>query len=502
MGNEELDNGKPCESVKGGYTIFLDEEKISSFMESGDYSSARELDHFNDISTQLEKLVKDGRGASILALSVTKDRLSRDFAVLQMAHLIAKHGKKVLIVDCDFLHPGLSGLVENIDDHGFLDILLYGSSLRSVSRSIGIDGVSVTGPGSFPVSRTIPFAQKEFDKVKDFLGKQSNIVIYCSTLYTEDEAVNPLCRAADEVILCCRIDEMEEGQLKACLADLGADAPPLDLVCFCREKAHVAAAAGEAGGGEPRRDEPDEEEPEEEEPAPGRAFEEQPSEPAGEEEMPQPAYIEKTEEIEEVKQQGRGGINLPRLLTVVIAVFVIVFAAWWIISVRSVRESDETRETSELVQKQREVQREKEEKPAALGTVDSIASAVTGGEPAPGEGTADVKQPEEPSGDRVPGDTAPGREPEAAEMKEAPGGKRYAVHTASFRNIERAYREIEYLEQNGHEARVVEAEVKGSKWFRVLVGEFATEEEAAKARIEILSLRRIGYAKVVEMKED
>ena len=152
MTGEDRGNAKDesCEAPGGGYTIFLDEERIRAFMAAGDPSSASELDHFNDVGAQLEKRIKERSGAVILALSAGEKGISRDFAVLQIAHIIAKHGRNVLIVDGDFLHSGLSGLVENVEEHGFLDLLLYGSSLKTVARTVGIEGVSVAGTGLVP----------------------------------------------------------------------------------------------------------------------------------------------------------------------------------------------------------------------------------------------------------------------------------------------------------------------------------------------------------------
>ena len=158
MGDEERrtsSEGRRGDPVEGGFSILIGEESIRAFMSSGDFSSARELDRFIELGARIEGRFTEEGSRSILAMSVGENRLSRDFSVLQIAHILAKHGKDVLIVDCDFLSPGLSGLVENTEDHGFLDLLLYGSSLKTVARSTGIDGVIVVGPGSFPVSRTI-----------------------------------------------------------------------------------------------------------------------------------------------------------------------------------------------------------------------------------------------------------------------------------------------------------------------------------------------------------
>ena len=158
MTGEDREKAKDesCEAPGGGYTIFLDEERIRAFMAAGDPSSASELDHFKDAGTQLEKRIKERGGAVILALSAGEKGISRDFAVLQIAHIIAKHGKNVLIIDGDFLNSGMSGLVENVEEHGFLDLLLYGSSLKSVARTVGIEGVSVATTRSSRAGETLP----------------------------------------------------------------------------------------------------------------------------------------------------------------------------------------------------------------------------------------------------------------------------------------------------------------------------------------------------------
>ena len=67
--------------------------------------------------------------------------------------------------------------------------------------------------------------------------------------------------------------------------------------------------------------------------------------------------------------------------------------------------------------------------------------------------------------------------------------------------MERVEAEISYLERQGYDTRIVEAEVRGGVWYRVLVGEFSTREEADEARRELLALRRISYARVVKIEE-
>ena len=69
------------------------------------------------------------------------------------------------------------------------------------------------------------------------------------------------------------------------------------------------------------------------------------------------------------------------------------------------------------------------------------------------------------------------------------------------RELSRAESEIEYLGRNGFEARYVEVMVKDQAWYRIYVGRFATREEAARMRLELLELRRISYARVSKITE-
>jgi len=445
---EERANG--CDPEECGFTIFLDERQLYAFMESGDYSSARELEHFNEVGTQLEKRVREGAGLSVLALTAQEKRLSRDFAVLQIAHVLAKRGKRVLIIDCDFLHPGLNGLVENVEDLGFLDLLLYGSSLQSVARPIGVDGVTVIGPGSFPVSKTMPFAKREFGKINEFLVKKNDIVIYCSTLETDDGEVNPMVEFVESVLYCCRIEDMGEGQLEKNLEELSGYDVMVNVVCF-----------SSAGAAAPR-------------PA-----EEPPKEPEGGYE---PVYIEKMGEIETEEGRERRRFNLPRFITIVAAVIVVSFIVYWVVITRTIRERESSSRMTELVRKQRDARE--------AGGRRAADTTATGG---PVEESA-----EEPAISALPEQAAP--KPEPPKM-ETTAGPRYAVHVSSFKDIGRVGAEVSFLEKLGYETMVTEVEIKGVVWFRVLVGEYATREEADEAVRELLALKRITYARVETIEE-
>jgi len=478
-------SGGSCDAVAGGYTIVLDEGRVTSFFEAGDFSSASELDHFKDIGAKVETRIREGGGHSLLALSLGEKTISRDFAMLQIAHILAKHGRSVLIVDCDFIHPGLSGLVENVESHGFLDLLLYGSSLKTIAHPIGIDGVSVAGPGSFPVSRTVPFALKEFGKIRDFLRTKHDVVIYSSTLYMEDGKINPLSALVDGIVFCCRIEEMDEGELQKNLKDLGAGrVPPVEVICFCDEK--EGAVAARATGAEPSEAR--------EVPAIGA--------PAKTQERVRAALIEKTAELEPPAERKKPRVSIARILAVSIAALVVVFVVWWVAINRTVRQPGARQTPAGVVEEKQDTASQPRAQVAESIAVEPAAAGGTAADTAAAAERIAREAARPPGGRETPAAPgATGQAPDAAKAREVviPASAKYTIHVASFTEMFRAETEKKYLDENGYQARIVEVEIKGEKWLRVFVGAYATMEEADAARIQLLSLKRIGYARVVEL---
>jgi len=494
-----------CNSVDGGYTIRLDEDRIRSFMEAGDFSSASEIDHFAGLGARIDARVRETGGSSLLALSIGGATLERDFAVLEIGHLLAKNGKSVLIVDCDFLHPGLSGLVENLEDHGFLDLLLYGSSLKSVARPVGIDGMTVAGPGSFPVSRTIPFALKEFDKIRDYLRSKHDVVVYCSTLHTEDGRVNPLVPFVDGVLAACRIESLAEGELEKHLASLGAErAPATELVCFCGGGEEAPAAVPARPAAAAARDIP--------------RIEPEPGSP--EEEILVAPLLKKTEEqaVETPEAKGARRVSVLRVVLASGAVILAAFVVWLLVVNRTVRETV-PRSGGPTVA----VERPATAGDTAAGAVSPVeettpGSAAQDSAAAAGKRASDIARSDAavspppgpsapPAGSsgaieerQQPPSGAPATVP-AAETKPAAaaGPAKYTIHVASFTDAARADEERRILERNGFTVRVVEVPIRGEQWLRVFAGAYATMEEADRGRLEILGLKGHGYARIVEI---
>lgn len=492
------DQGGACGSVDGGFTIPLDDDRIRAFMEAGDFSSASELERFAEAAAHVERRVREGSGA-FLALSIGEKSLARDFAVLQIAHALAKRGKRVLVVDCDFLHPGLSGLVENVEEHGFLDLLLYGSSLKSVAKPAGVDGMSVAGPGSFPVSRTIPFALKEFSKIRDFLRAKHDVVVYCSTLHTEDGRVNPLASLVDGVLVCCRIEDLGAGELERHLAAIAAEQPaPIELVCFCGERAERRAVrrAPEAAAESPPAPAP--------EAHPAAApdmprIESEPGEEGAAEEIMTPA-LEASAAPETLEERPRRRVSPLRIAALAAALVVAAFVVWWAAVYRTMREQPAVTRLPVATGVPADTGSALDTATLRVDSAGTAATADTGASapPAPAAPAAPERRPIATGTDN-----APARQPARADTAKAVsapwGPAAYTVHIASFKEMFRAEAEKKMLESYGYPARIVEVSIRGELWLRVFAGSYATQDEAEAARLQLLGLKGIGYARVVSV---
>ena len=508
--NSEAGNDKEI------YSIPMSKETVMKFMEEGDYSSARSLDLFESIGSKLEDKIRETGGVSLFLFSITPERIFRDFSVLQIAHLFSKRGKKVLVVDCDFLNPGLSGLVENVEEYGFLDLLLYGSSLKSVANPISVEGVNIIGSGSFPVFRTVPFAKKEFNRVNHFLRERNDIIIYCSTLYDDDKSINPLAEYVDEIILSCWAQETLEGRLQKTLADL-------ELSGFSSVKTISFGGIGdeESVSAKEKESQPEEEEKEDRRKAKKGATEEKETVKETEKVGQQSAIdkkaaddesgvIVKTEEIEPEDKLPPKGISPLRIVIITAILFVIVFIAWWYLRGSSIKEDRNSQTINKAVQTVQEAGRDilKKDAPENIQAQTRKDTMENEGEK---EESAESKIIQEPSADMdipvLPEDVTDkdSKKKEVTSevnddaVNDSATDIYYSVHIASFRDIKNAAVEAEYFEKKGYDVFVTEVEVKRIKWFRVLIGRFSAKDEASKTKMELLSFRRIGEARVIKV---
>jgi septal ring-binding cell division protein DamX len=295
------------------------------------------------------------------------------------------------------------------------------------------------------------------------------------------------------VLLCRRIDDMSEGELQKNIKALGEEKmAPVELVCFCGKRAQAPAPA----------------------PAPRKASEKaapppvvSPAEkPAAAEEPIAIPMLEKAAELEPLDEgpvaegprpEGKPRLSVLRVVSISAGILILAFIVWWAVINRTVGEKQPTGRApgGDVARTGGEAR--------LSGSGDSTAVPVET-VAAPGIERSPAAAPPESTEAAAPGGAGPAAVETAkpgsagrATTAAVPGPGAYTIHVASFTEPFRAENEKAYLEKNGFAARIVEVEIKGVKWLRVIVGEFATEDEAAKARLELLGLNKVGYARVV-----
>jgi hypothetical protein len=137
---------------------------------------------------------------SIYLFSNEENAEARDLFGYALANALLQHIPSTLLVDCGFLNIGLNGVVPQKDALGFLDLLLYGSSLGVITQET-TGGVQVVGAGSFPVTKKMPFVLNAFEDAARRLVTHSRCAIFCGPLYDDEGEPHPLIGAVNMPVL-------------------------------------------------------------------------------------------------------------------------------------------------------------------------------------------------------------------------------------------------------------------------------------------------------------
>ncbi len=141
----------------------------------------------------------DGRAVKVYVCATEGDTRCRDYFAWALSRALVQHIPSTLLVDCDFLAVGMSGVVPHRDGLGFLDLLLYGSSLGVITQETS-GAVRVVGAGSFPVTRRMPFVAEAFRDAARRLSNGARCVVYVGPLEADAGEFHPLCSEVDIVV--------------------------------------------------------------------------------------------------------------------------------------------------------------------------------------------------------------------------------------------------------------------------------------------------------------
>jgi|GEM_PF-2336446 len=144
----------------------------------------------------------DGAAVRVYVCARESDALLRDYFAWALARTLIQHVPSTLLVDCDFLSVGMNGVVPHRDGLGFLDLLLYGSSLGVIAQETS-GAVRIVGAGSFPVARRMPFVSEAFSEAARRLSHHARCVVFTGPLEGDDGKVHPIATDMNIVIRVC-----------------------------------------------------------------------------------------------------------------------------------------------------------------------------------------------------------------------------------------------------------------------------------------------------------
>ncbi len=400
---------------------------------------------------------------------------ARDGFACVLARAVAAHVPSALLVDCDFLRVGLSGIVPQPDALGLLDFLLYGSSIGVVTQEAP-SGLRVVGAGSFPVTKRMPFVASAFDDASRRLSSHASCVVFVGPLKQEDGTTHPLTSAV-ELTVVVRGDERPRGKndataVEASIATTGVD------VWSVRPGAPAPAPTPAPM------------------PAPAKPAAPKPAPPAPPApaapapRAPTPAPPVPNLDALEVKPNS----ILPRVMLLVFALLVITFVGWWMWQNRAHETASKPAEPPAVglqpIDTVAIARADTTRPPAAMHDTMATQRAVVPTRPADTGGKSGGTVLVDPSDILVMDDLA------------ARWNGWYAIHVSSFQESIRAREEVSFLQSREFPVFIVFLDLgpKG-KWYRVYAGPFKTREEARDVKKNLDAIPQVRFTRITTIPE-
>jgi hypothetical protein len=485
---------------------------------------------------------------SVYVASADECAALRDHFAYLLARTLSQHIPSTLLVDCDFTNVGLHGLVPERDALGFLDLLLYGSSLGVITQDTA-KGVKVVGAGSFPVTKRMPFVASAFEGAAHRLVHHARCALFVGPLYDDEGELHPLLGEVSRPVLVRELDAARPGAIdpieEQISSQFGAELLSVRLLASAARS--TPPTFSQVLGDEPEEAAPTpvtpapppdrpvaSTEPPTPQPEPPAPKSPAPKSPAPEPPAPEPPAPEQTEpslsdladpSLSREYAPGPGpafarrpaGFPVPekrrrrvRVTPFVVIVLAFVALVWW----WSTRGGEEqTTGRSEVEQTARAqppaaVVPQESTRTAPETTQVAVAPADTVAHEPGGEGAEMVV--EEPRRESVDladtGGLSGGTvliNPEDIHVMdelETNWPNHYFIHISSFRKSVEARNEVAFLESHEFPVFIVFLDLgaKG-KWYRVYAGPFTTREEAFEVKKSLDDIPRVRFTRITKI---
>ncbi len=403
---------------------------------------------------------------------------------------------KTYLIDCDFCETGMSGLVPANDSAGFLDMLLYGTSFKTASQKTG--GVNIIGAGSFPVTKRMPFSQEAFTSVARYIRNQSQCAVMTGPALDDDGKLHPLAEILQNIIF---VDTSRSGSggMEEKLANM--ESSKLLLIKVLSAKTPPSAAERISAPTEITQKPP---------PA---------IDPGIEADETESLVLENDVPSGETAGGGaedQGSSFLPKIITGVLALLLIAFLFYWLSITKPLRGPEETLpkkgESHESSTDESTATRQPRSSAAESSLAGPTSAAVDSSRPlsvihasneADLERGTDSKNTIAIDSEARPAVVETGiLSDKESLLRELSGFKgKYLIHISSFRAIDRAKSETDYLLKNEFEAFIAKVDL-GAKgiWFRVYCGPMDTRERARELKLELDELARVKFTRITKVK--
>jgi len=423
---------------------------------------------------------------------------------LALGRAWSRRGLKVAVVDVDGWDPTVvRGVGEPAE--GLIDVLEYGCSFQRVAWELVAGSLWVVGPGTHPAEEGRLADHPEWDRAARVFAARADVTLYVAPLLHKQGLTGRLSKRMDGVLLTASIDRVSRVELRDAFLELwGSDAPIIGCVAI-----EPGAASSKPS---PVSESPARRVPTPEAPVPAAASVPFSYERATEEAAFDKATADEGESalVAALEREIRGGgarwERRPRSTDwiwrgLAVAAVVLACVAAWVVflSPRDQRTAtNETRGTGEesvlpAPDDGARAENAPPPPPATTGIAPPPGSAPAANAPAKAPANAPAKAPA-----KEPVAAAPiaarlgssGSVPTSGPVKQTLGasaplttappadGKRFRVHVASFRSEEKVAPIVRDLRLKGLDAWY-ETASDAPGWYRVFVGRFTTEDEAA-----------------------
>jgi cell division septation protein DedD len=185
-----------------------------------------------ELEAVLEGLTETRRSLTLRSLLLAGFPEDREcFAIgLALARAWSRRGLKIAVVDLDFWNPTVVRPRTNPNE-GLVDVLEYGCSFRRVAWEIVAQALWVVGPGSYPPDPHRIVEHPDWERAARSFASHVDVTLFVAPLLERSGFVGRLSKRMDGVLLAASVERIARTDLRDAFLELwGSDAPMIGVI--------------------------------------------------------------------------------------------------------------------------------------------------------------------------------------------------------------------------------------------------------------------------------